>query len=285
MTDELAHPMFDLIRPAPADALPIVVDSPHSGTEYPDDFGSVLGADARHYAEDPFVDRLYASAPRVGATLLAARFPRLYIDPNRSLDDLDEQLLDGPWPGPLAPAQTSRTGIGLIWRLCNGQPVYDRRLGVAEVQRRIARYWQPYRDALRAELDATHRRFGALWHLNVHSMTDDSYALAELPDRPLADFVLGDRDGTTADEAMLATLEGAVKNHGFSVARNEPFRGGDIIRRSGRPAEGRRAVLIEVKMSRYMDTAAYRPHDGYRRVEAAIDAMLQALADHVRRQL
>lgn len=285
MTDELAHPAFDVIHPAPHDALPIVVDSPHSGTEYPDDFGSVLAPAARHYAEDPFVDRLYASAPRLGATLLAARFPRLYIDPNRSLDDLDEQLLDGPWPGPLAPAQTSRVGIGLIWRLCNGQPVYDRRLSVAEVQRRIARYWRPYHDALRAELDAAHRRFGALWHLNVHAMTDDSYALAELPDQPLADFVLGDLDGTAADEPMLATIEGALRSHGFSVARNEPFNGGDIIRWSGRPAEGRRALLIEVKMSCYMDTAAYRLHAGFLRVQAAIDAMLQALAAHVRRQL
>jgi hypothetical protein len=38
-------------------------------------------------------------------------------------------------------------------------------------------------------------------------------------------------------------------------------------------------------MSCYMDTVAYRPHDGLPRVQAAINAMLQALADHVRRQL
>jgi hypothetical protein len=56
-------PAFRLLRPAPADALPIVLDSPHSGTEYPDDFGSVLDDAARHYAEDCFVDRLYANAP------------------------------------------------------------------------------------------------------------------------------------------------------------------------------------------------------------------------------
>jgi N-formylglutamate amidohydrolase len=285
MTEETARPAFHLIRPAPRDTLPIVLDSPHSGTEYPTDFGSVLDAAARHYAEDCFVDRLYANAPRLGAVLLAARFPRLYIDPNRSLDDIDDQLLDAPWPEPVALSQAGRLGIGLIWRLCNGQPVYDRRLSVAEVQRRIARCWRPYRDALQSELDAIHRRFGALWHLDVHAMTDDSYALLGLPDRPLADFVLGDLDGISADEAMLATIEGALRSHGFSVARNEPFQGGDIVRRSGRPAEGRRALLIEVKMSCYMDTAAHRLHAGFPRVQAALDAMLQALAAHVRRQL
>jgi N-formylglutamate deformylase len=156
---------------------------------------------------------------------------------------------------------------------------------VAEVQDRIARCWRPYRDTLRDELDELHRRFGALWHLDVHAMTDDSYQLMGLPDQPLADFVLGDLDGTTADAAMLDTLEGAMRSHGFSVARNDPFKGGDIIRCSGRPAERRRAVMIEVKMSRYMDTAGYRLHDGFAPVQAALDAMLRALADHVRRQL
>ncbi|HEX3759445.1 MAG TPA: N-formylglutamate amidohydrolase [Kofleriaceae bacterium] len=281
----MTDPVFQLTRPAPADALPIVLDSPHSGTEYPADFGSVLDAAVRHYAEDCFVDRLYAGAPRLGATLLAARFARLYIDPNRSVDDLDEQMFDEPWPVPLAPSQATRLGIGLIWRLCDGRPVYDRRLTIEEVRLRIERYWRPYHDALWAELDATHRRFGALWHLNVHAMTDDSYRLLGLPDSPLADFVLGDLDGTTADEATLATLEGALRSHGFSVARNDPFKGQEIIRRSGRPAEGRRALLIEVKMSCYMDTARHRLHDGFPRVTAALDAMLQALAEHVRRQL
>lgn len=76
------------------------------------------------------------------------------------------------------------------------------------MQRRIEHCWRPYRDALRAELDETHRRFGALWHLNVHAMTDDSYALLGLPGQPLVDFVLEDLNGTSADEVPLATIEG-----------------------------------------------------------------------------
>jgi N-formylglutamate deformylase len=280
-----AHPAYRLVAPAPDDGLPILVDSPHSGTDYPDDFGSVADAAARHYAEDPFVDRLYAGAPRFGATLLAAQFARLYIDPNRSADDIDEQLLAEPWPGPLAPSQIGRLGYGLIWRRSDGRPVYDRRLGVAEVQRRIERCWQPYHDALWSAADELHRRFGALWHLDVHAMTDDSYALLGMPDRPLADFVLGDLGGSAADEPTMSLLETALRDHGFRVARNDPFQGGEIVRRAGRPGERRRAVMIEVKMSCYMDTAGYRLHDGFGRVQAALDAMLQELAEHVRRQL
>lgn len=275
---------IELTLPAPADALPIVLDSPHSGTDWPADFDGVLDAHYLHEAEDNFVDQLYANAPRLGAALLAARFPRLYIDPNRSLDDIDELLLDAPWPGPVRPSAKTARGFGLVWRLLKGRAIYDRRLGVAEVEQRIARYWQPYHDALWHLLDDTHARFGALWHLNVHSMGDDAYKTLGLPEKPLADFVLGDLDGTTADEPTMALVETVLRDHGFSVVRNDPFKGVEIIRRSGRPVERRWALQIEVKKSVYMDRAICRPHAGFAKVQAALDAMLVALAGHVRRQ-
>src|SRR3989442_1428546 len=278
------HDAYTLSAPG-KDALPIVLDSPHSGTEYPADFDTVLDPATLHEAEDCFVDRLYANAPRHGATLLAARFPRLYIDPNRSADDIDALLIDAPWPGAIAPSDKTRLGFGLVWRLLKTRPIYGRRLSVAEVQRRIANCWQPYHDALWPLLDDMNARFGALWHLNVHSMGDDAYRTLGLPEKPLADFVLGDHDGTTADEATVRLVERVLSDHGFSVARNDPFKGVAIIRRSGRPAERRHALQIEVKKSCYMDAAGYRPNEGFARVQAALEAMLGELAAHVRRQV
>ena len=278
-------PAYHLHTPASGSELPIVLDSPHSGTDYPADFGSVLDAAALHDAEDCFVDELYANAPGHGATLLAARFPRLYIDPNRSALDIDELLLAEPWPGPIEPSAKTSLGFGLVWRLNKGRAIYDRRLSVAEVQRRIANYWQPYHDALWPLLDATHRRFGALWHLNVHSMGDDAYRTLGLPIKPLADFVLGDLDGTTADEATVSLVETVLRDHGFSVARNDPFKGVEIIRRSGQPAQQRHALQIEVKKSCYMDAAQHRRNDGFVRVQQALEAMLAALGAHARSRL
>ena len=107
-------------RPAP-----IVVDSPHSGTDYPADFGSVLQGLALRQGEDTWVHELYASAPAHGATLIAAEFPRAYIDPNRSLTDIDALLLDEPWPGPVSPSRKTELGVGLVWRLMSGQPLAD----------------------------------------------------------------------------------------------------------------------------------------------------------------
>jgi N-formylglutamate deformylase len=269
-------PPVVVTRPTVA-ALPIVIDSPHSGTHYPADFRARLSGAALRQGEDTWVDRLYASAPAFGATLIAAQFPRAYIDPNRSLLDIDAELLEAPWPGPMAPGRKTELGIGLVWRLMAGEPIYDRRLTVTELQARIDRCWRPYHAALEAALAAV--ADGPRWHLNVHSMPDDSYRRLGLPEAPLADVVLGNLDGATSDQATLELLAAPLRAHGYSVAFNDPFKGVEIIRSSGRPDAGHQSVQIEVKRSLYMDEQL-QPHAGLDRLKAAIDDMLAALAAH-----
>ena len=271
-------------RPAPGALLPIVVDSPHSGTDYPADFGHSAPFELLRRGEDLYVDRLYEHAPDFGATFVAARFPRAYIDPNRLLADIDEALLDAPWPGEVAAGPKTKLGIGLIWRLLGDVPVYGRKLSVAEVQQRIERCYRPYHAALDDAIEGAYRQHGAVWHLNVHSMPDDSYERLKLPVKPLADFVLGDLDGRTAGEPLMALIEGVLRGHGYSVARNDPFKGVEIIARNGRPAERRHSLQIEVKRSCYADVERHLPNEGFVRVQRALDAMLAALAAHVRRE-
>ncbi|MBN8493256.1 MAG: N-formylglutamate amidohydrolase [Burkholderiales bacterium] len=276
-------PPVSVQRPT-APALPIVIDSPHSGTWYPPDFGYAAPFELLRRGEDLYVDRLYAHAAEHGATFVAANFPRAYIDPNRLLADIDEALLDAPWPGEVAAGPKTRLGIGLIWRMLGQVPVYQRKLSVAEVQQRIERCYRPYHAALDEAIEAAHRQHGAVWHLNVHSMPDDAYVRLGLPDKPLADFVLGDLDGRTAGEPLMALIEGVLRDHGYSVARNDPFKGVEIIARNGRPAERRHSLQIEVKRSCYADVAQHLPNDGFHRVQHALDAMMAALAAHVRQE-
>jgi N-formylglutamate deformylase len=262
--------------------LPIVIDSPHSGTHYPADFGYSAPFELLRRGEDLYVDSLYENAPGFGATFVAANFPRAYIDPNRLLADIDEALLDAPWPGEVATGPKTKLGIGLIWRMLGQVPIYQRKLTVAEVQARIEDCYRPYHAALDQAIDQAYAGFGAVWHLNVHSMPDDSYARLGLPEKPLADFVLGDLDGRTAGEPLMALIEGVLREQGYSVARNDPFKGVEIIARNGRPAEKRHSLQIEVKRSCYADVGSHRPNAGFERVQRALDAMLAALAAHVR---
>src|SRR4051794_2560339 len=127
-----------LVRRDPvAPEVPLVFDSPHSGTEYPADFNHACPLAALRGAEDLYVEDLFGAAPEHGATLLAALFPRSYIDVTRDLADLDPALLDTPWPAPLSPGEKTKLGIGLIRRFAKpGLPVYDRKLTVAEAEAR-----------------------------------------------------------------------------------------------------------------------------------------------------
>src|ERR1700746_2487818 len=97
--------------------LPLVFDSPHSGTGYPDDFGFCCPFDVLRTVEDTFVDELYGAAPALGATPIGAIFPPSFLARNRAVDDLDTALFDGTWPSPLAPSHKTRSGLGLVRRV------------------------------------------------------------------------------------------------------------------------------------------------------------------------
>ena len=277
------EPVFTVVAPRHGH-VPLVLDSPHSGTEYPQDFGCALPLEALRQAEDSYVDELYASGPDVGATLIAARFPRSYIDPNRSVLDIDASLLDAPWPGPALPSPKTARGIGLIWRvLDSGESIYARKLTVDEVKRRIVRYHQPYQRAVKDALDDTHRHFGAVWHLNLHSMPAVSGAISEEgPGKSRADFVLGDRDGSTCEPEFTALVSETLRGMGYHVKVNDPYKGVELVRAFSDPAAHRHSLQIEVNRRLYMDERTRGRIDGFEALRADLARLLERIAQYAR---
>ena len=266
-------------------AIPLVLDSPHSGESYPADFDHLPPRAVVRQAEDTHVARLWSHASGVGASMLEAEFPRAYVDPNRSLADIDPALLADAWHEPLVPTRKTEQGIGLVWRLARGgAPLYARKLAAAEIRARIEHYYLPYHAALAALLDARHAAFGAVWHIDCHSMPAVGDARADDPGRERADLVLGDRDGTTCDAAFTRFVEDNVRQLGYSVAVNDPYKGVEIVRRYGRPAERRHSLQIEIKRTLYMDEATLAPNAGYAKLESDLRMLLRALAGYVRSQ-
>jgi N-formylglutamate deformylase len=276
-----------VLTPPRGDALPLVCDSPHSGTQYPPDFRAAASMARCREGEDTHVEALWEAVPAVGGTLLAANFPRVYIDPNRMLDDLDPGLLDAAWPAPLAPSEKSRLGYGLVWRNIDaGTPIYDRKLTVPEVQNRISHYYAPYHAALGQAVEDSYRRFGAVWHLNLHSMPNNAYErLKKVSLRPLADFVLGDRDGTTCDPDFVALVERALRERGYTVARNDPYKGVQLIAQIGRPAERRHSLQIEIRRPLYMNERTRERNEGFAHVQRDMTTVLSQIAKYLRAQL
>ena len=244
--------------------IPLVLDSPHSGSVYPAHFDAVVPLKVLRRAEDMYVDDLFGDGPELGASLLSALFPRSFIDPNRAIFDLDRDLLAEPWPGVVQPTEKARLGHGLMWRVCPPDfPMYGRRLAITEVRRRIEEYWRPYHDALQNCMDEKQARFGMVWHINCHSMPSSGLPRnSELSGFRRADFVLGDRDGTTCSRAFLMIISSALEGFGYVVRINDPYKGVEIIRRHGRPDIGRHSVQIEINRALYMneDTFEQTPY-------------------------
>lgn len=264
--------------------LPLVFDSPHSGTDYPADFKYSCPFDVLRAAEDTFVDELYAAAPTYGATLIGAYFPRSYIDVNRDVGDIDQHLLNAPWPRKLTPGDKTRLGMGLIRRLAVPElPVYSRKLAVGEVQARIDRYYVPYHAELQAVASRLYARFGGVWHINCHSMKSVSNGMAsEGAGVARADFVLGDRDGTTCAPELTRFVAGFLEQRRYRVAVNDPYKGVELVRRHGRPQENCHSLQIEVNRKLYMDEATFERNANFERLKGDFDALAAALAGFVR---
>jgi N-formylglutamate amidohydrolase len=148
-----------------------------------------------------------------------------------------------------------------------------------EVRARIERYYAPYHAELAALLDARHRAFGAVWHLDCHSMPAVGDPRADDPGRERADFVLGDRDGTTCDGAFSRFVAEVLRGLGYSVAVNDPYKGVEIVRRHGRPAERRHSLQVEINKRLYMDEATLQPHAGFDALQRDLMRLIDALIE------
>lgn len=267
--------------------VPLVLDSPHSGTEYPPDFNSAVPHGQLRTAEDTWVADLWAGALDHGVPLLAARFPRSYIDANRSLDEVDPLLLAEPWPEPLPESAKVRLGKGLIWRMLDdGTPIYDRKLSLHEVRHRIDACWKPYHERLLAAIRETHVACGQVWHINCHSMPSVAAKFAtDKPGLVHPDFVLGDRDGETAAPAFREFVAAFLRERGYSVAINDPYKGVEIVRQCGNPVEGRHSLQVEINRKLYMDEITLRPNEGFDRLRRDLADLTVEMLRWMRGQL
>lgn len=263
---EPAGQHWKILAPARQTA-PVVFTSPHSGSRYPEDFvkASPLSRLALRKSEDSFVDELFMAAPEYGAPLLSALFPRAFVDVNREPFELDPAMFSDPLPDYIN-TQSSRVaaGLGTIAKVVsNCQEIYGEKLRFAEAAERIKTYYRPYHRALRRLTGETVRKFGYCILIDCHSMPSIGGPLDPDAGRGRADFVLGDRFGTSCAGIVTDTVDGALKALGYNVLRNKPFAGGFTTRNYGRPSDGQHAIQIEINRALYMDERRIRRHQGF----------------------
>jgi N-formylglutamate deformylase len=270
-------PPVVVLRPM-TQAAPVVFASAHSGRQYSADFvaASRLQLPALRRSEDSFVEELYQSAPGLGAPMVVANFPRAYCDANREKWELDPAMFAAPLPA-WVNTTSARVGAGLgtIARIvASGETIYRGKLDFTEVQTRIAGFWQPFHDALKAEISATTARFGRCLLVDCHSMPGTSQGRLER-----ADIILGDVHGTSCAPRIVQKMEERLISLGFRVRRNDPYAGGFITRHYGRPREDVHALQIEICRTLYMDEPRLERLAGFDAIQARITRMIDGLIE------
>lgn len=253
--------------------VPFVFASPHSGRLYPASFvaGSRLGTTALRRSEDAFVDDLVTrTALELGAPMIAARFPRAYLDANRAPTELDPVMFEGELAMAVDPPSARvQAGLGVIPRIVrDGADIYRSRLTAEEAAQRLMRLYRPYHAALLDLVEETRASFGAAVVIDCHSMP----SAAAVPD-----IVLGDRYGTSAAPALMQRAQQSFELRVFTVARNVPYAGGFTTQLYGRPQHGVHGLQIEVSRALYLDEERILPGPYFEDVRTRIGEALAHL--------
>src|SRR5213082_103887 len=167
----LGEDALDLRQPS-SRVLPLVLASPHSGADYPSGLlaASRLDPVTLRRSEDSFVNDLFGAAPKLGAPLLAARFPRAYLDVNREPWELDPTMFSDSLPSFVnVRSPRVRMGLGTIARVvASGEEIYARKLAFVEAKQRVDRFYRPYHQALLSLVQQTETVFGGYLLLDCH---------------------------------------------------------------------------------------------------------------------
>lgn len=273
--------LFDVIAPA-GPRLPIVLNSPHSGRDYPADFLAASRLDERaiRRSEDFFVDELFAAAAALGAPMLRANFPRAWLDVNREPYELDPKMFSGNLPA-YANVRSVRVagGLGTIARIVSEtEEIYAAPLRVDEALARIEAAYKPYHRALRGLIIDTLATHGFAVLVDCHSMPS---AVRAQGSRSRPDIVLGDRYGTSCAGEITDMAAEFLTRLGYVVSRNKPYAGGFIAEHYGQPSRGLHALQLEVNRGLYMNEQTLARTAGFDRLSADLTRLVERLAGEV----
>lgn len=239
--------MNDWLQVARGDA-PLIVSLPHTGTDIPAPFDEgLVSLDQATYDTDWHVEKLYACARDLGATLVRTEISRTVIDVNR--DPSGASLYPGMATTGLCPTETFE-----------GEPLYrvGREPDAQSIDCRLNAYFAPYHATLQAELARLRCAHAAVVLLDAHSIRSRSPRLFE---GALPQFCIGTNDGRSCAPELTDAVARVCARSGKSFVINGRFKGGWTTRRYGDPGGGVHALQMELSMAGYLDEGgAWPPH-------------------------
>jgi N-formylglutamate amidohydrolase len=219
--------------------------------------------------------------------MLYALFPHMYIDANRHELDIDAELIEGEWPVPLQP-NVSKRGLGLLKSKSRyGEPVQEKKLTYVEVEERLDRYHRPYHRELEAIVNRARSWSGKVYHISCHCMSAIGAPTHPDAGQERADFCLGNihLGQPTSSTGFVEFVAKTIRDQGFTCTINMPYGGGETNRRYGDPENGVESILFEINKKRFMDVNTFRKTDGFVAIKAAVNGVLKALSDDLRKHI
>ena len=262
------------LRPE-GEVAPILVNSPHSGRFYPPEFikQSRLPLLKLRSSEDAYIDAFLSQCAGLGIPALCAVFPRSYVDLNRAPTEIDVKMLKDHISEAIdvVPTARSRQGLGVIPSIVSqGQYIYAKRLGQAEVIRRLTHVYNPYHAVLTELIKYVHQAWNSVLLIDLHSMPSQAGPMKRHEN---FDIVLGDRFGASCSTDIASETQHFFKMQGLHVGLNHPYAGGFITQHYARPEWGFHTMQIEINRALYMNEATLKLHYGF-------DEMKQLMFDY-----
>lgn len=219
---------------------PLLISIPHAGTAIPAALrGRYVPRALQAEDTDWHLERLYAFAAGLGASLIVPRHSRYVIDLNRPSDN--------------QPMYAGRNNTELCpTRFFTGEPLYreGQAPGDDEVRQRVDTYWRPYHEALAAELARLKEHHGHVVLFDAHSIRSE---LPWLFEGTLPHLNLGTVDGRSCHPSIASAIEDLfAAQQRYSWVVDGRFKGGYITRHYGRPEQGIHAVQLEMAWRTYM---------------------------------
>lgn len=256
----------------PRGSLPVLLSIPHSGREYEPEVlaNASRGLSSLQMLEDPLVDRLAWRAIAAGIGAVIQPVPRAIIDCNRDEEEVDPAAIAGIGPAPVGPR--ARHGLGLVpSRTHRHGTLWRRPIDRAELSRRLDQVHRPYHAAIAGALEQLRSRHGEALLLDCHSMPSRRHSPAGV--------VIGDRHGTSTAPWIRDEAARIVRDAGLRTALNEPYAGGAITARHGRPQDGIHALQLEIDRSLYLDRDGRPAGPGFDRIAALIETLAIRLGE------
>ena len=254
-----------LVHPPRGD-IPVLLSVPHSGREYPEWLLAMAGGrlEALETLEDPLVDRLVWRALQRGCGAVIARAPRAAVDCNRAEDDLDPAVIIGA--GPRRVSARARGGLGIVPARTNQHGYLWRRpIDRMQLEARLQQAHRPYHRTIEEMLDGLATRFGCALLLDCHSMPP--------PPPGVPPIVFGDAHGRSAAGWVGQMAMEIAASEGFESCLNDPFAGGHVIERHGRPPRHIHALQVEIDRRCYLADGKFEPGADFDRIAALFERL------------